>query len=128
MKPELHLEAFEERKETILKWAVEVRGLENSQRIIGDNTSKAITEILSAYLHKKRKVDEGFQINHAWFKSEKVFDKFPEFENKRNIINKMIQLERLCENLSYGAPGPTEKIKEALKLFEELESVIKGMM
>jgi len=128
MKSEFHLGAFEERKETIFKWGVEVRGLENSQRIVGDNASKAITELLSAYLHKRQKIDEGFQINHTWFKSEKAFEKLPEFENKRNIIGKMIELERLCESLSYGVPKPIERIKEALKLFEELETVIKEMM
>ena len=45
MKAELHLEAFEDRKETIFKWGVEVRGLEKSQRIVGDNASRAITEL-----------------------------------------------------------------------------------
>jgi hypothetical protein len=128
MKPEFHLEAFEERKETIIKWGVEVRGIENSQRIVGDNASKAITELLSAYLHKKHKINEGFQINHIWFKSERVFEKLPEFENKRNIVGKMIELERLCERLSYGVPKPLEKIKEALKVFEDLEKTIKRMI
>ena len=42
MKPEYHLQAFEERKETIFRWAVEVRGIEHSQHIIGDNASRAI--------------------------------------------------------------------------------------
>lgn len=128
MRPESHLEAFEERKETILKWAVEVRGLEKSQRIIGDNASKAITELLSAYLHKKQKIDEGFQVNHTWFKSERVSERLPDFEKKVKIVNKMIQLEKLCEYLSYGAPKPIERVKEALKLFVELEKTIKEML
>ncbi|MDI6721805.1 MAG: hypothetical protein QMD85_05405, partial [Candidatus Aenigmarchaeota archaeon] len=120
MRYELHIESFEERKETIFKWAVEVRGAENSQRIIGDNASKAIVELLSAYLHKKNKVDEGFQINHSWFKSEKVSDRLPEFDNKKNIVGKMIELENLCEKLSYGTPKRIERIKEAIILFEGL--------
>ena len=82
MRPEIHLEAFEERKETMLKWGIEIRGIENSQRIVGDNASKAITELLSAYLHKAKKVEEGFQVNHTWFKSDKVSERFPEFNNK----------------------------------------------
>lgn len=128
MKPEFHIEAFEERKETIIKWGVEVRGVENSQRIVGDNASKAITELLSAYLHKNHKIDEGSQLNHTCFKSEKVFERLPEFENKRKIVGKMVELERLCERLSYGIPKPVERTKEALRLFEELEIEIKGMM
>lgn len=128
MRPELHMEAFEERKETIYRWAIEVRGIENSQRIIGDNASKATAELLSACLHKQRKIDEGFQINHAWFKSESVYNRFPEFENKSMIIPKMIELERLCEKLSYGAPKPIENIRNALELFQLLEKTIKEMM
>ena len=60
MKYQTHLDAFEERKETIFKWAIEVRGIEKSQRSIGDNASKAIIELLSAYLHKNKKVEPFF--------------------------------------------------------------------
>ena len=128
MKPEFHLQAFEERKETILKWAVEVRGIEKSQRIIGDNASKAIMELLSAYLHNKKKVDEGFQLNHTWFKSEKVYERLPEFENKRKIVSKIIKLEKICELLSYGIPKPVQRAEDVLKIFGEFEAIIKGMM
>lgn len=124
MKPEYHLQAFQERKDTIFKWAVEVRGLENSQRIIGDNASKAVTELLSAYLHQAKKVEEGFQLNHAWFKSNNVINRLPEFENKKEIVIKMILLEQLCEKLAYGAPKPIEKLKDALILFKEIEDII----
>ena len=65
MRTEEHLKSFNERKETIFKWAIELRGLENSQRIIGDNASKAAVELLSAYLHKNKLVKEGFQKNHS---------------------------------------------------------------
>ncbi len=128
MRPEAHLQAFMKRKETIFKWAVEVRGIENSKRIIGDNASKAITELLSAYLHKKRKVEEGFQLNHTWFKSERVFGRLPEFENKKAVVGKMMDMERLCEKLSYGSPRQPEEAKKVLKLFEELEAIIMGML
>ncbi len=128
MRPGDHIEAFEERKETIFKWAVEVRGIEKSQRIIGDNASKAMIELLSAYLHKKQKIDEGFQINHTWFKSEKVFSRLPEFQSKETIVSKMIDLEKLCEKLSYGTPRAGEEVRKALSLFEGLETLIKGMI
>lgn len=88
MKPEFHKEAFEERKDTIYKWGIEVRGIDKSQRIIGDNASKAITELLSVYLHKEKKVEEGFQLNHSWFKSNKIYKKLPEFENKKILLAK----------------------------------------
>lgn len=128
MKPEVHIQAFEERKETIFKWAIEVRGLERSQRIIGDNASKAITELLTAYLHKERKIEEGFQLNHAWFKSEKVRERLPEFNGKEKIVSGMIKLERLCERLSYGAPKPINILREVVEIFNELEILIKKVM
>lgn len=128
MKPELHIHAFEERRETVFKWGVEVRGIENSQHIIGDNASKAIVELLSAYLHQCQLVEDGFQLNHAWFKSDKVFHRLPEFEGKDTLVNKMIAMEKLCEKLAYGSPKPREKLEEVLRLFLELETTLRGMM
>lgn len=124
MKPEFHLQAFQDRKETIFRWGLEVKGLEKAQRVIGDNASRAIIELLSAYLHQQHLVEEGFQLNHAWFKSEKVFGRLPEFSRKQEVVSKLIQLEKLCENLSYGAPKPAEKLKEAIVLFQELEELL----
>ncbi len=124
MKIEDHLKAFDEHKEIIFRWALDVRGIENSQRTVGLHASRAIAELLSAYLHQKQKIDEGFQINHRWFKSKKIVDKLPEFENKDDVVDKMMELENICEYLSYGSPKPVEKIEEALKLFKELEGMI----
>lgn len=128
MKPEIHCQAFEERKETIFRWAIEVRGLENSQRIIGDNASKAVVELLSAYLHKEKKVEEGFQLNHTWFKSDKITERLPEFDRKQLIVPKMIELEKLCEKLSYGTPKPVEKLKQAIEIFREIEMNLTSML
>ena len=128
MRYEHHLQAFNERKETIENWGITIRGIENSQRIIGDNASKAIVELLSAYLHKKGFIEEGFQLNHAWFKSERVLESLPEFNNKTVVVEKMIILENLCEKLSYGVPKETNTLKEVIKLFAELEKLIMEMM
>lgn len=128
MKADTHLKAFEERKETILKWAVEVRGIQQSQRIIGDNASKAIVELLSTYLHKHKIVEEGFQLNHTWFKSDKVSIRLHDFPSKQEIVKKMIELEKACENLSYGTEKPLEKIKQTLNLFKELEAKLQEML
>ena len=128
MNTEEHLKAFEERKEAIFKWALEVRGIEKAQRSIGDNSSKAIVELLSAYLHKKKIVEDGFQLNHAWFKSKRVYERLPDFPNKQAIVEKMIKLELLCEKLSYGAQKPKEKSQEAVSLFQEMEVEIKKLL
>ncbi len=128
MKEEDHLKAYQEYKDNIFSWAIEIRGLEKSQRTIGLNASRAIVELLSAYLHRKKLVDEGFQLNHRWFKSEKVSEKLPDFKNKQKILEKMVSLEKSSENLAYGSPRPSEKIRDIIELFNEIEKIILGML
>lgn len=123
MKIEEHQEAFETHKRAIFKWAIEVEGLEKSQRIVGLHASRGMIELLSILLHKKKLVDEGFQLNHRWFKSEKVAGKLPDFENKKEIISKMVKLENLCEALAYGAQKSVSRTEEGIKLFKELEEI-----
>ncbi len=124
MKIETHLEAFKEHKDTIFDWGMSVKGIEKSQRIVGLHASRGIIELFSAYLHEKEKISPGKQINHRWFKSEKVFDKIPEFPKKRTILRKIIELENLSEDLTYESPKPVEKIKHAMKMFTEIEEMI----
>lgn len=40
----------------------------------------------------------------------------------------MIELEKLCEKLSYGTPKSVEKLKDALELFKELEKQLNKMI
>ena len=127
MKEEEHEAAFESHKKTIFNWALEIQGLQNSQRIVGLHASRGITELLSYYFHKNKLVKPGFQLNHRWFKSNKIYEKLPNFENKKEIIDSMIELENLCEKLSYGKKKSVEEIESVIKLFNELEEKIKGL-
>ncbi|MDO8661399.1 MAG: hypothetical protein Q7K43_05910, partial [Candidatus Woesearchaeota archaeon] len=83
---------------------------------------------LSAVLHKHNFVEEGFQLNHSWFKSEKVLNRLPQFKNKEIVVNKMIALEILCEKLAYGAPKPVEIAEKALSLFTESEVMLMELL
>jgi len=121
------MEAFEEHRETLFRWALEVHGIEKSQRTVGLHASRGIIELLSAYLHRKKKVSDGFQLNHRWFKSENVLERLPDFENKSKVIGKMIELENLSESLAYGSQKPKETIELALKMFRDLEKEIKRL-
>ena len=40
----------------------------------------------------------------------------------------MVSLENSCETLTYGAPKPSEKIKEVIALFNEAEKLIQVML
>jgi hypothetical protein len=128
MKEEDHLKAYQEYRDNIFSWALEIRGLEKSQRTVGLNSSRAIVELLSVYLHRKKLVDEGFQLNHRWFKSEKVSEKLPDFKNKSELLKNMIALENSSEALAYGAPKSKENIKEIIWLFNESEKIILGIL
>lgn len=128
MKEEDHLKAYQEYRDNIFSWALEIRGLEKSQRTVGLNSSRAIVELLSVYLHRKKLVDEGFQLNHRWFKSEKVSEKLPDFKNKSELLKNMIALEISSEALAYGAPKSKENIKEIIWLFNESEKIILGIL
>lgn len=126
MKIDDHLEAFQEHKEAI-EWAIN-RGIEKSQRIIGTHASRGAVELLSSYLHRINKMDIGSQVNHRWFKSEKVKDRFPDFPKKEKIINKMIKLENACESLTYSSKKTEKEIKDAVKLFGELETIFEELI
>ncbi|MAG02189.1 hypothetical protein CMI42_02535 [Candidatus Pacearchaeota archaeon] len=122
MKKEDHINAYNEHRDT-LNWAIN-KGTSKSQRTIGIHASRAIIELFSAYLHEKSLISIGFQINHRWFKSDKVSERFPDFELKDLIIKKLIDLELLAENLIYGSPKKEDEIKNILKKFNEIERML----
>jgi hypothetical protein len=125
MKLESHLESYREHRETIFDWAIKVKGLKDSRRTIGTHASRAIVDLFAVYLLKRNLIDSGVQLNHRWFKSKKVMERFPEFDGKEEIILKMIELELICEDLTYGTPKPESVIKEAVEIFRELEDRLK---
>ncbi len=127
MKIEEHKNAYEEHRGNVFRWAVEIQGLEKSQRTIGLNISRCAVELLSIYLHQKQLISEGKQLNHRWFKSPNVGNKLPEFPNKANTVEKMVELENLAEKLSYGASKPVEMIKHSIDLFLGIEAEIKKL-
>ncbi len=126
MKEEEHLNTFNEHR-AVIDWAVD-RGIEKSQRIIAAHASRGAIELLSYYLHKKSKIDSGFQLNHRWFKSPQVGSRLPEFEKKEILLPKLVKLETVCENLTYGSQKPTSEIRESVELFNEAEKLLKGLV
>jgi hypothetical protein len=125
MKLENHLESYKEHRETIFDWALKVKGIKNSQRVIGTHASRAMVDLLAVYLLKRNLISPGLQLNHRWFKSKNILEKLPDFKNKIEICEDMIKLELLCEDLTYGSPKTEEKIKEAIILFNKIEQRLK---
>lgn len=127
MKPEDHRKAFEEHKEAIFEWALKIKGIEKSRRIIGLHAGRGIVELLSAFLESKGFVKPGSQLNHRWFKSFRIAERLPNFPQKEKIIKDLITLEILSENLAYGSPKSREEIKKAVNLFKKIEERIKKL-
>ena len=126
MKKEDHFKAYKEHRDRI-NWAIE-RGIVNSQRIIGSHASRAIIELFSAFLHKINAIEIGFQINHRWFKSQRVYEKFTDFPEKSVIIKKLIDLELKSEGLTYGSQKTEKEIKDIIILSNEIEKIILNLM
>ena len=125
MKEEEHFNAYSEHR-SVIDWAID-KGVEQSQRTIAMHASRGAVELLSLFLHKAKKIEQGFQINHRWFKSPQVGKRLPEFEEKERIVPKLVKLENLCENLTYGSQKPAREIKEVVELFNEVEKLLKGL-
>ena len=125
MKEEEHFNAYSEHR-SVIDWAID-KGVEQSQRTIAMHASRGAVELLSFYLHKAKKIEQGFQINHRWFKSPQAGRKLPEFEKKEVIVPKLVELENNCENLTYGAQKPASEIKEVVEMFNEVEKLLKGL-
>ncbi|HLD77671.1 MAG TPA: hypothetical protein VJB16_01455 [archaeon] len=128
MRVEAHEQAFDVHWRAIFTWALEVEGLANAQRIVGLHASRAAVELLSIVLHKRRLIDEGFQVNHRWFKSGRVAERLPEFPQKSAILAKMVALEIACEALAYGTQKPVERTEEAIALLREIERALRGLL
>jgi len=124
MKPEHHIEAYHEHRDAVFRWALEVRGLDKSQRIVGLHASRGVIELLSAFLHERGVFPVGSQLNHRWFKSARVAERLPDFELKDILVTKIVQLENLSEDLAYGAPKPIDEIRKCLDLFRDIESLL----
>jgi hypothetical protein len=121
MRAEDHWDAYREHRDAVLTWALDIRGLARSQRTVGLNVSRALVELLSFVLHKRRLVDEGFQLNHRWFKSRAVSARLPDFDGKEELVGAMVALELLAEALTYGAPKGEELVKDAVQRFTVIE-------
>lgn len=126
MKDEEHFNAYKEHR-SVIDWTID-KGVEQSQRTIALHASRGAIELLSLYLHKAKKIDQGFQINHRWFKSPQVGRRLPEFQKKEFIVPKLVKLENMCENLTYGSQKPASEIKEAVELFNEVEKLLNELI
>lgn len=120
-----HITAIKEFEEDI-KEKVNKGIIEKRQRIIEFSLTECAKNYFELYLHKKKLVDKGIDINHRWFSSKKIaYQKFPfEFPHKRELLSKMVNLEKKRNLLCYGKRKPRKDVEEAIKTFYELKNLI----
>jgi len=120
-----HIRAIKEFEEDI-KEKINKGIIEDRQRIMGFSLTECAKNYFEIYLHKNKLVDDGININHRWFSSNKTAqEKFPfDFPHKKEILSKMIDLENKRNILCYGKMKPRKEVEEAIKLFFQIKEII----
>ncbi len=128
MQAESHIKAFEEHKKVIYEWVLDIVGIESGQRTVGLHASRAVIELLNAYLHEAMLLPIEAQLNHRWFKSEKrAVSYLPDFPEKHRITTNLVELENICERLAYGKPRPAKETERAIEILRDLEASIQKL-
>lgn len=129
MKKEEHQKALEEHRRNLDKAIDE--GVEENQRNIGYNVSRASVELFAVYLHALHLVEgSGDQWDHRTFKSKKLIEKKvpPEFPEREKILKLMGFIEQNRSVLCYGKRKSREIIENMVRTFRELEKTIQQLM
>lgn len=100
------------------------------QKIIGFSTSEGAINCFAFFLHQKNLISSGFNVNHLWFASErKAQEKFPfDFPSKKEVLALLVKQEELRQKLCYGKNKDLILVKEAIRAFFDLKSVIEKEM
>ncbi len=100
------------------------------QKIIGSSASEASTNLIEYFFHKKNLVQDGFQLNHNYFASEKRAKRYLDFEfiNKKELIELMVNQEEFRNILCYGKEKNIEKIKEVINNLNKIINLIKEQL
>jgi len=125
MKIDSHLENLKESVREIEEAIT--KGLSKKQRTLGFHTSAAAIDILEIILHEKNLIDPGFIIKHEWFNSEKkIEEKFPfDFENKKEIIILIKNIENARNNLCYGKRQDDKTLEKLIQDFNKLKNIFR---
>lgn len=87
------------------------------QKIIAFDASEASTNLLEYFLHKKNLIPLGFKVNHNYFVSTKRAERYLNFDfpKKKELIELMVNQEKLRNLLCYGKEKEINKVREAIE-------------
>lgn len=104
-------------------------GIIGRQRTIGFHCSAALMDMLEIYFHSKNLIGPGTKIQHDFFSSErKALEKMPkDFENKKKIIDILVQIEKKRNVLCYGKGQEKAYVEEYIELFNRARRIFDSM-
>lgn len=96
------------------------------QKIIGFSASEAAVNLFAIFLHKKKIVEPGFNVNHRYFGSLKMAESSFNFDfpDKNKILNLLVSQESYRNKLCYGKEKSVDIVDSAIKNLFELKNVI----
>ncbi|MBI4181639.1 MAG: hypothetical protein HY520_01570 [Candidatus Aenigmarchaeota archaeon] len=98
------------------------------QQIIGFSASEASCNMLALFLHKRAIISPGFQVNHGYFRSEKLArEKIDvDFPEKKRILELLVRQEHFRYQLWYGRAREKSVVEEAIRNMFSLKELIEG--
>ena len=96
------------------------------QKIIGFAVSEASTNLFAIFLHKKKLIEPGFNVNHLFFASQKRAENIftQDFQKKKEILDFLVRIERLRNRLCYGREKEAKEANESVTLLFKLKSIL----
>lgn len=96
------------------------------QKLIAFAASEAATNLLEYYLHRKDLISSSITLNHNHFSSEKRAWRTLEFDfpHKKEILDLMVQQEKLRDLLCYGKEKQVGKVQEAIGNVQHLKEIM----
>ncbi len=122
---EEHLEIVKELEEDIEEKLR--RGLlGRKQKLIGFASSECATNSFAVFLHKKKLISTGFNINHSFFISlKRAKDRFKfDFPKKEELFSLLVRQEFFRENLCYGKQKDEKIAFAAVKNYYKIKEII----
>jgi len=82
--------------------------------------------MLEYFFHKKELVSTGFRANHRYFSSLRKAEEYVNFDfpQKKEILELMIQQQKLRDILCYGKEKDLKIVEEAIRNLQKIKEII----
>lgn len=100
------------------------------QKIVGFVASEAAVNLFALLLHQKNIVEQGFNVNHRYFASERIAEKRFDFDipKKDKLLKLLVDQEDYRNKLCYGGDKKAETVNSAVKNLFEIKKIIDSVL